>query len=162
MDDALLMREVKSLAYLEEDGDDGVLIRYDSCLEELVEVETGQELLNDVGGIVHDPVVEDKGDVPVDQVADELGFLLESLAHLVVRGGAQLDGHLALDEWVPRLVDDPETADGDLLDHLVLANHLRGRHGCYFSGNTDDAPQAGWFSPVSKLSIAIGIEISER
>ncbi len=64
----------------------------------------------------------------MDQVADELGLLLKPLPDLVVGGGAHLDRHGSLDEGVPTLENDTESADGNLCDHLVFADRLRGVH----------------------------------
>ena len=64
----------------------------------------------------------------MDQVPDKLGLLLEPLPDLVVWRGAHLDRHGTFDEGVPPLENHAKAADGDLCDHLVLADRLRGVH----------------------------------
>jgi len=51
----------------------------------------------------------------VDEVADELGLVKETLAYLLVGRGAELDRDRALDVGVTALVDDAKATDRSLL-----------------------------------------------
>ena len=141
VDDPALMSKLEALANLDQNRDDGVFVGYHIGLEQLVEVVSGEKLLDDVRDVALDPEVKDESDVAVDEVADELGLLLEALSHLVVRRGAHLDRHFPFDKGIPALVNDAKAADSDLLDHLVLTDCRRLIHVAYFSGNILKTPQ---------------------
>ncbi len=84
----------------------------------------GQVLLDEVGHAVLNPVVEDGDDVPVLEVAGDLGLAEEALADLLVFRGAGLDRDPAFDEGVAPFEDDAEATLADLPYDLVLADLL--------------------------------------
>ncbi len=97
MDDAAVVGKIEALADLQEDRHHGPGVVDDSGPNQGVEIVAGEKLLNDVRDVVFDTEIEDQGDVAVDQVADELGLLVESLTHLLVGRGAHLHRHRTLD-----------------------------------------------------------------
>ena len=61
MHDTVVVRELQSFRHLKQNRHDRVFVLDDACLEEFVDIETGQKFLNDIGHAVLDAVVEDQG-----------------------------------------------------------------------------------------------------
>ncbi len=95
-----------------------------AALDLAIEILAGEVLLDEVGDAVLESEVVDRDDVAVVEIAGDLGLAHEALAGLGVLRGAGLDRHVALDEWIVRLVDDAEAANAYLFKDLVLVQSL--------------------------------------
>ncbi len=146
MDDPAIVGEIESFADLEENRHSGPGILDHPGVNQWVEVVTGEKLLDDIWDVVFDTEVEDQGDVPVNEITDELGFLVESLTHLFIWRGAHLDRDGTFDEGIPSLVDDPESTGRYLGRNLIFADPFRGLHCLTLAGF--DAGDNRWASPV--------------
>ena len=95
-----------------------------AALDLLVEVLSGQELLDDVGDAVLDAEVVDRGDVAVVEVPGELGLAEETVLDLLVVDLTGLDRDGPLDEGIAPAVDGTEAAHADLFGDLVFSDFL--------------------------------------
>lgn len=99
-----------------------------SLLDQPFRAPARQILLHQIGDLALETEGEDPHDMPVLELAGDLGLAEEPLAQTLVGQCADLDRDFALEEGVTPAVDNAEATITDLLGDLVLADLLEVGH----------------------------------